>query len=549
MPFRPAERNRVDTFGALLRQWRRSEYLLEKVSVIMSVDPRFQRTRKRVISAAASVLAVSLALGACSSGEGSDGDTTNLRVAIPSDVVSLDPQLQGDMTSMGVASNIFDTLTVRQADGELGPGLATKWEQTDPKTWMFTIRDGVEFQNGEKLDADTVAFSINRLLDPETKSPIVELANVKEAVAEDSSTVKFVMKQSDPVLPAKLSLFGGVVVPQKLIEKEGDEEFAKHPVGTGPYEFVSRSQADEIVLKANSDYWGEAPSVENLTFKIMPDPSASIQTLQAGEVDIVSALSTDAAAQLEGNPDTSVHSVPGIRTYSVNLDTISDGPLADRSVRQALNYAVDVPSLVDTIQGGAAQQAATLLPSNSFGYDASIKSYEHNVEKAKNLLKEAGYEDGFDTTLTASETDSSLAQAVSGQLAEVGVNAEVRVLDAQSAKSELITLNEKHDKGMFLMANSGWTMDAVSYIQSMVKSDRRSSRWDNKEANKLVIQGETKTDDDDRIAAYKQLQTLLHDEAPFVYMFTIDNTYATSQGVEWDMPTTGVLSMAEAVKK
>lgn len=482
-----------------------------------------------------------------SDAENSDaGDDQSLSVAIPTDVVSMDPQLQGDMTSMSVADNIFDTLTVREPDGELGPGLATEWEQTDPTTWTFTIRDGVTFHNGDTLDAETVAYSINRLIDPDTGSPIVELVNVAEAVADDESTVRFVMESPDPVLPAKLSLFGGVVVPQTVIENEGADEFANHPIGTGPYEFVSRSQADEIVLKANPDYWGGEPEIENLVFQIMPDPSASLAALQAGQVDIVTSLSTDAADQLEGTSEAKVQSTDGIRTYAINIDTVSDGPLADKRVRQAMNYALDIPAIIDTIQGGAATQVATLIPENVFGHDETLEPYPYDQEQAEELLADAGYEDGFSVELSASQIDSSLTQAVAGQLADVGIDAEVRILEAQSAKDELITLNENYDGGLYLFANSGWTLDSVSFLQSYVKSDRRSSRWDNPEADDLVVAGETETDSEERAETFEQMQQLLYDEAPFVYMFTIQNTYAMNESVEWDMPITGSLNMSSA---
>lgn len=511
----------------------------------LSLTKRLSMNRAVASIAAAVLLTGSLA--ACTHSEPAGGeDAAALRVAVSSDVVSLDPQLQGDMTSMSVASNIFDTLTVRQADGELGPGLATEWEQTDPKTWTFTIREGVTFHNGEELTAETVAYSINRLIDPDTGSPIVELVNVDKAVADDATTVRFEMKNPDPVLPAKVSLFGGVVVPEKLIEEEGADAFAEHPVGTGPYRFVSRTQAQEIVLEANPDYWGEVPQVKDLTFKIMPDPSGSLAALQAGQVDIVTGLSADAAAQLESNSEATVHSTPGIRTYSVNMDTISDGPLADVKVRQALNHAVDVPTIIDTVEGGTAEQVATLIPTSVFGHDPAVEPYDHDPEKAKELLAEAGYEDGFSTTLSASNVDSALAQAVAGQLAEVGVKAKVRQLDAQTAKEEMITLNENHDGGLFLGANSGWTLDSVSFLQSYVKSDRRSSRWNNEEANELVIKGETETDPEVRKQVFSRMQELLKEEAPFIYMFTIANTYAASNAVSWEMPVTGALTMASA---
>ncbi|MCU1475537.1 MAG: transporter substrate-binding protein [Subtercola sp.] len=494
------------------------------------------------------MLVVGSVLAACSgsSSDSSSGGSDTLTVSIASDVVSLDPQLQGDLTSMSVADNIFDTLTVRGSDNSLQPGLATKWAQINPLTWQFTIRDGVTFTNGEPLDANAVAFSINRLLDPATKSPIVELVNVKDAVVVDDHTVNFEMKAPDPVIPAKVSLFGGVVLPPKLFQQEGAAAFAADPVGSGPYEFVSRKQADEIVLKANPDYWGTKPAVQNLVFKVMPDPASALAALQSGEVDIVTGITKDAANQLGTNPDTTVESTPGIRTYSINLDTITSGPLANADVRNALNYAVDVPTIISTVMAGAAEQTPTLIPSSVYGFDSSVKPFSFDPAKAKQLLASAGYPNGFSTTLTASNADSALAQALAGQLSQVGVNAQVNVVDAQTAKSDIIALNKRLDGGMYLVANSGWTLDSVSFLQSIVKSDRRSSRWNNPQADQLVVAGETDTDDTARVQAFSQLQSLLKDQAPFVYLFDINNTYAMKSNVKWTMPVTGILSMSSA---
>lgn len=509
------------------------------------------RRRFARITGATTALLVASALSACSgpsgpSGASPAGGSDTLTVSIASDVVSLDPQLQGDLTSMTVADNIFDTLTVRGADNSLQPGVATKWEQIDPMTWQFTIRDGVKFQNGEPLDANAVAFSINRLLDPATKSPIVELRNVKGAVVVADHTVNFEMKAPDPVIPAKVSLFGGVIIPPKLFQQEGAAAFAKNPVGSGPYKFVSRKQADQIVLQANPDYWGKKPTVQNLVFKVMPDPASALAALQSGGVDIVTGITKDSANQLGDNPDTVVKSTPGIRTYSINLDTISDGPLANRDVRNALNYAVDVPTIISTLMAGAAAQTPTLIPSSVYGFDPSIKPFPYDTGKAKQLLAQAGYPNGFSTTLSASSADSALAQAISGQLGKVGVNAKVNVVEAQTAKSEIIALNKRRDGGMYLVANSGWTLDSVSFLQSSVKSDRRSSRSNIAQLDQLVVAGETETDPNARLHAFSQLQTVLKNDAPFVYLFNINNTYAMRANVKWTMPVTGILAMSSA---
>ncbi|AWB90854.1 ABC transporter substrate-binding protein [Aeromicrobium chenweiae] len=508
-----------------------------------------RRIARLTSAAAALVMATSLAACSGSSSGGGSSSDDPLRISIASDVVSLDPQLQGDLTSMSVADNIFDTLTVRDADNKLSPGLATKWEQVDPLTWRFTIRTGVKFQNGEALDANAVAYSINRLLDPATKSPIVELVNVKQAKAVDATTVDFQMKTPDPVIPAKVSLFGGVIVPPKYIEEKGADGFAQHPVGSGPYEFVSRKRDNEIVLKANPTYWGSKPKIKNVVFKVMPTPASAVAALQSGEVDIITGVTKDAMNQLGSGGDTKVQSKPGIRTYTVNMDTRTDGPLSKKEVRTALNYAVDAPTLIKTVMAGDAKRTATMIPEGVFGLDPSVKPFEHDPAKAKQLLADAGYPKGFSTTISASSVDSSLVQAISGQLAEVGVKAKVRLIDPVTAKSEIITLNGRKDGGMYLFANSGWTLDATSFTQSVLKSDRRSSRWSNDTADKLVTTEETSVDSDERKKAFSDLQKLLVEESPYVYLFAINNTYATRSNIDWTMPVTGIFALSSASRK
>ena len=272
-------------------------------------------------------------LAAC--GGGGSGSTSgnsfngDLRVSMPADVKSMDPQKQGDIPSMSVASNIFDTLTTRDANNKLVGGIASAWTAVDPKTWRFTIRQGVTFHNGEPCDAAAVAFSINRLINPATKSPIVELRYVQSAKVVDATTVDFIMSAPDPIIPEKVSLFGGVVVPPKYLAEKGDDGFAASPVGTGPFKFQSRQPDNQVVLVANPNYWGAKTQVKTLTIKIMPNPATAVAALSSGEIDIVTGVSPDALSQLGDNAGASTQKVPGVREYYVAMNTLSPGPLSD----------------------------------------------------------------------------------------------------------------------------------------------------------------------------------------------------------------------------
>jgi peptide/nickel transport system substrate-binding protein len=505
----------------------------------------------KITSAAAAGLALPSLLAACSKGSVSpssavDSFNGTLRISMPADVKSLDPQKQGDIPSMSVASNIFDTLTTRDANNKLVGGIATSWKAVDAKTWRFTIRQGVKFHNGEVCDANAVAFSINRLLDPSTKSPIVELHFVKQAKVVDAYTVDLLMSAPDPIIPEKVSLFGGVVVPPTYLKAKGDAGFAANPVGTGPFKFQSRQQDSQITMVANPDYWGAKTKVKLLIFKIMPNPASAVAALQSGEIDIATGISPDAISQLGSGSGATAHTVPGVREYYVAMNTLIDGPLSKLDVRLALNHAVDVPTLISTVLRGAAVRTATLFPQGVFGYDSSVTGFDYDVNKAKSLLAAAGYPKGFNTQLACSTVDVDITQAVAGQLSKVGVSAEVKPMDATAFKSLLVAGDPQAMGPMYLSGNTGWTMDGESFLQSTIRSNRRQSLWHSKQADALIDQEEQSLDSVKRQQAFTELQKLLVANAPFIFLYQLKNAYGVRDGINWTMPSNGVLAAVSA---
>ncbi|MEV6916870.1 ABC transporter substrate-binding protein [Amycolatopsis sp. NPDC051106] len=507
------------------------------------MSPLSRRDALRLGGLALPALALPGLLAACGTAAGATGSV--LRVAQIADPKTLDPQKQGDMTSMNVLTNMFDTLTTRGPDNRLVPGLALEWSSPDPLTWRFKLRPGVEFHNGEPCDANAVAFSINRLLDPATKSPIVELRYVKQAVAVDDLTVDLRCAQPDPIIPAKVSLFGGVAVPPGYLKQVGNAGFAKHPVGTGPFTFADFQRDHRLRMRANPAYWGGRPAYDELVFLPMPDPSSALASLQSDEVDIVANLTPDAALQLQGYKGVAIRNFPGIRTSYLSLDTTS-GPLRDVRVRRALNHAVDVPLLIKAVLDGKAREVPTMFPRESFGFDPSIAPFTRDVGLAKQLLAEAGFPDGFDTSLTAQTADGNLAEAISGLLARVGVRARVDLVDAGTYSSRLTSSNRGALGPIYLAASTGWTLDAESLVQSNVRHDRRQSRWHNAEADRLVDAEEQSLVPADRQRAFTGLQRLLKQEAPFVFLYQIDNICAVNTRPQWTPGVVGVLNMAKA---
>lgn len=470
------------------------------------------------------------------------GAKDTLTVGQELDAGTLDPQKQGKMPDMNILINMFDTLVTRDADNKLAPALATEWKSVDDTTWEFKLRTGVKFHNGEPFNAEAVKYSIDRLNNPDTKSPIVELKSVKEVVVVNETTVRFVTNGPDPILPNKMTLFGGVIVPPQYIKEKGDDHFAKNPVGTGPFKFVSWQKDSQVVMEANADYWQGAPKVNKLVFKIIPNASNMAAALRTGEIDIAAGIKSEVADQLKGQSGINIVSAPGIRTFYISLNT-THGPLAKKEVRQALNMAVDVDTMIKTVMGGHAERVATMVPKQNFGYDPSIKPYEYNVAKAKQLLADAGYPDGFTIQLDAATPDANHVQVIAAQLGQIGVKVNVNLTDNSTLISNITT---KKVAPMYYIGNTGWTMDAMSNFQSYIKSDRRYNNWINAEADKLVDEEETTIDPQKRQAAFSKLQTLLKEEAPYIFLYQINGLYGMRTNVKWTPNPVGLMKMYTA---
>ncbi|WP_328885413.1 ABC transporter substrate-binding protein [Streptomyces sp. NBC_00316] len=469
-----------------------------------------------------------------------------LRVSQTGDPKTMDPHKQGDMTSMNALINIFDTLTTRGRDNTLRPRLALSWKAVSPRVWRFRLRPGVTFHNGEPCDAEAVRFSLERLLAPATKSPIVELRYVEGVSVVDPHTVDVHTSVHDPILPDKLSLFGGVVVPPRYLDKVGDEGFAAHPVGTGPFAFRHWQRDHELRLRAYDRHWQGRPEIDELVFVPAPNSSSALAALQSGGVDIVAGLPPDAAQQLDGYPGVRIDHHTGIRTSYLSLDTLSAGPLRDRRVRQALNHAVDVPLLIKAVLGGKATEVPAMIPRGAFGFDESVKPFERSVAKARALLAESGHPNGITTTLTASNVDANVAEAISGLLARAGVHAKVDLLDPGTYSQRLTSNNHGALGPMYLAASTVWTLDGESMLQSNVRSDRRQSRWHDKRADRLVDTEELSVEPAVRRRAFSRLQELIKTEAPFVPLYQIDNIYVHNSRPRWTPGAAGVLDMASA---
>jgi peptide/nickel transport system substrate-binding protein len=316
--------------------------------------------------------------------------------------ITLDPAMYRDRDTETVIRNMFDGLVTRTNGADVVPELAESWEEVDPTTFVFTLRPHVKFHNGDPLTADDVVFTFERVLTAGgvggQSSPRKGLLGPLQKVEKISAQkVKFVL--GNPFPPFFQALVHFQIVPQKYIKEVGDKAFADKPIGTGPFKFVKGKLDAEVVMERFEEYYGGSPKlppvglakVKKAVFRTMPEPSTRVAALLAGELTIIQAIPTDLVEKLKKSNRVQLKTVEGTRSYQIELNN-KKPPFDDLRVRQAVNMAVDWDNILKNIYLGYATRLPTCFLPSGFGYDTNLKPYPYNPEKAKALLKEAGYE-------------------------------------------------------------------------------------------------------------------------------------------------------------
>jgi peptide/nickel transport system substrate-binding protein len=358
---------------------------------------------------------------------------TTLRVGL----AALPPMLGNPYGSISIPTiytwaAMFDALTYVTVSGQVEPALATSWEAVDENTWRFELRRGVTFHNGEPFNAAAIVAAIAYLTSPEAVRDTIarEMRVLERAEAIDEHAVLIHTREPAALLPANMAQMF-VVAPQQW-QRLGPEGFAREPAGTGPFRLV-RWVENGAELEAFRESW-RPPRVDRLIFKQMPDQIARIQGIQTGQLDIAVALSPEdaaaleaAAGQLDYGPSASVL---GIAFILEGLD--QDHPLRDQRVRQALNYAVDKERYLEVLFGGHSRPASQPATAAAFGYNDDLLPYRFDPARARQLLTEAGYPDGFSFTMEAAvgggAADAAVYQTVANDLSAIGVNMRIQVI-------------------------------------------------------------------------------------------------------------------------
>lgn len=469
---------------------------------------------------------------------GQGSPSGNLTVAYDFSLTTGDPDKTGQPGDMGLLINIFDPLTQRGPDGKLRPSLATSWHLVNKFTWRFELRKNVKFQDGEPFNANVVKYSIDRVLDPSFASPVQELHDVSAVKVVSKYAVDIVTQTPDPLIPSKVALFGGMMVPPKYIAQKGEAYFAAHPVGTGPYKVSSWVRDDHLTLKAYTHYWGPKPHVKQVTVRFIIDPTTRVSALLSGQVDLATAIPPTSVRAIKSSSGLRLDRSPGLRIYYISIANTT-GPLSKAKVRQALSYAVNTKLLIKKLMLGYARPIAAPVAQTNYGSHVSLKPYPYSPAKARKLLAAAGYKHGF-TVAFDTETGiyQTIAQVVAQMWANVGVHATINVLPT----TEYV---DKYANGTLAPVwNLGYTIwqgDPTTLIQTFFHSGLPRARYFNpsldQEINHVASQNRPKK----RLKLMYSVLKQLHDAAPWIYLMQANDLYGVAKRVHWTVPAGEVL--------
>lgn len=476
------------------------------------------------------------------SGGSSTATGGTLRVALQqSENQGMDPHMHNQRTGIIFFYHTHDNLGVRNMQTlQIEPWLAESWEVTDPTTWNMKLRQGVQFHNGDPFTAETVKWNWDRITNPAQKSQQAgnhaQIAGV-DIVGDYEVNVR--TKAPYPIFTERLQNFQ--MIPEKLAVEKGDAWLAENPVGTGPYMLVDWKKGQEYVLTRNDNYWNKDTTIayKDLILRTIPELSTQLAELLAGNLDIIRVVPFDQMEVVTKSGVATPKVQDILRVQFVVLDARGRGtpgnPFTDVRVRNAANYAVDIQTYIDTLQAGGARTPALVNPKH-FGFDPTIAPHEYDPDKAKSLLQEAGYGDGFDvkwkTGPQLMPNATQVEQAMQRDLAAVGINAEFEIV-ADGAVSSQQTNEGKNPP----MASTSWgsysVFDADGILWDMLQSTSIFSYYENKQFDALIDEARSIIDSNRRKELYSQAQKILREEAPMIFMWGLSTVWGVNNNVDW----------------
>jgi peptide/nickel transport system substrate-binding protein len=460
---------------------------------------------------------------------------------IESSPANLDPRIGTDAQSQRIDGLLFDGLVARDANFHFTPALAERWEQPDALTLVFHLRSGVRFHDGHVLTAKDVAWTIDSMRNGAVISPRANsYASLERVEVADEQTAIFHLKHADNFLLTNLSTGAIGIVPAG-----SGRDFWQHPVGTGPFRFVSQQIDQDVVIERNTASWSQVPSLERVRFAVVPDAITEALELEKGSGDVaINSLPMDALPVLASRPNLEIDKTPGTEVQYLGFN-VRDPLLKDARVRQAIACAIDRDLIIKSLQGGYAQAAVSLLPASHWAWSGNGPRYEYAPARAERLLDEAGYAAGrdgvrFQLTMKTSNVEETrlLAAVLQQQLARVGIALELRSYETATFYADV-------RRGAFQMYSLRWVggneqPDIFTYAfatKSFSPVGANRGHYSNTRLDALLDDAAESADMAQRRADYVEAQEILARDLPAINLWYRDTIVVHSKRLTRIAPT------------
>jgi peptide/nickel transport system substrate-binding protein len=478
--------------------------------------------------------AASAASSTVASGGNTAAPTGEATIAQGPEITNLDSSMYTGVLAFNVAVHMMEPLLLSGEDLQPHPHLAERMELPDPNTIHLTLRQGVTFHNGDPLTVDDVVFTLQRVSGPDTKSehkPYTK--SVASVTALDDKTVEVKLSKPDVTFPGRLALIP--IVSKKEVEAKGDEGFDASPVGTGPYKFVSWKRGDRVTMEATDNYWGGNPKIKTLVWRGIPEDSTRVAELQTGGLDIAVNIPTQSVPQLKESNKLEVVTANSLRTLFVILNTHKP-PFDDVRMRQAVNYAIDKSLIVDGVLDGFGRPNSEPFGPEVFGYNKDLEGfYAYDPDKAKALMKEAGFEKGTEVKFFGATgrylKDKEVEENIVAQLGEVGIKVNLTTLEFQAFFDNYITkVNDDMQMGFWSNANN--TADADYGLALNVSSKGRGLYWSDPQVDQAIEDARQQVDTDKRAQMYHDMLDKIVKAAPWIFLYNQLDIYGKSKRLQ-----------------
>ena len=454
---------------------------------------------------------LTIALSGCT-GDKEGGNSSQITIGIPQDLEdSLDPHKAVAAGTKEVLFNIFEGLVKPTSDGDLIPAVASSYEETEGgKVYTFTLRDNVKFHDGSTVTAEDVKFSLDKCADASAGEPLVAaFSNIESVNIVDEKTIEVVLKEADTEFLAYMTT---AIIPAS------NENPDTNPIGTGPYKYVSRSPQENFVVERFDDYWGEPAHIQDVTFKICANADSIVMDLEGGSIDMFARVTATQAASLSEDFEVLEGTMNLVQALYLNN---AEAPFDNEQVRQALCYAIDIDEIKLMVSDGKGTQiGSSMFPAFGKYYMEELNdAYPTDIEKAKELLKEAGYEDGFSFTITVPsnyQPHIDTAQVLVEQFKKIGVDAKIQLVEWDSWLSDVYQNRQFQSTVVGVDASN---LTGASLLQRFTSdSPKNFINYSNEDYDAAFEKAIDSVEDEEKTTYYKECEKILSDTAANVYI-------------------------------